>query len=645
MREHRVSRRRFLAMMGAAGALAAPGALGYGLLAAAEGDAPSPTSPYARRETLAAWPTSREAAAPILVLTSEQADNPFGGYLAEILRAEGLNCFQVADLAQVARAPLDWYDTILLAECSPTAAGAAALERYAVSGGNLIAMRPAASLLPMLGLRGVGASLPDADLRVDPGHRAAQGIVPQPLQYHGVADRYELAGAEAVAWLCGSADAGARNPAVTLNRYGEGHAVAWAYDLARSVALTRQGNPEWADRERDRGFGIRVVDMLVGWVDPDRISVPQADEQQRLLANVLGLLSQDRRPLPRLWYLPGSAQSILVATGDAHMTPSTAIAEMLSHVEERGGRMSIYYSPPFERPVRRATSRARYLATEMPLIGDAVGRQFRSVSPRQIREWRERGHEFTLHPYVGQEGICAGYLDGALVTPSLEEGWRRRWGEFTGLGYGPPSPTTRTHCILRSGWVESARLQASYGLRMNLDCYHWGPAFCTADGRWVYGYLNGTGLPMRFVDAQGRLLTTYQQPTQLADDHLLEARFGGEVWGGQVGLSAEEALGVSEMLLSLGVRDHAAIAANCHPDLWHVASWAADEETRARAVAWFDGTLDGALALGIPIWSAYDWLLYTERRQGVTYEALAWNAGAKRLTAIVRSLDGALRGR
>ena len=83
---------------------------------------------------------------------------------------------------------------------------------------------------------------------------------------------------------------------------------------------------------------------------------------------------------------------------------------------------------------------------------------------------------------------------------------------------------------------------------MNLDCYHWGPAFCTADGRWVYGYLNGTGLPMRFVDAQGRLLTIYQQPTQLADDHLLEARFGGEVWGGQVGLSAEEALGVSEML-------------------------------------------------------------------------------------------------
>jgi len=143
-------------MMGAAGALAAPGALGYGLLAADEGAAPSPTSPYARRETLAAWPTSREAAAPILVLTSEQADNPFGGYLAEILRAEGLNCFQVADLAQVARAPLDWYDTILLAECSPTAAGAAALERYAVSGGNLIAMRPAASLLPMLGLRGVG---------------------------------------------------------------------------------------------------------------------------------------------------------------------------------------------------------------------------------------------------------------------------------------------------------------------------------------------------------------------------------------------------------------------------------------------------------------------------------------------------------
>ena len=399
MREHRVSRRRFLAMMGAAGALAAPGALGYGLLAAAEGDAPSPTSPYARRETLAAWPTAA-GGAPILVLTSEQADNPFGGYLAEILRAEGLNCFQVADLAQVARAPLDWYDTILLAECSPTAAGAAALERYAVSGGNLIAMRPAASLLPMLGLRGVGASLPDADLRVDPGHRAAQGIVPQPLQYHGVADRYELAGAEALAWLCGSADAGARNLAVTLNRYGEGHAVAWAYDLARSVALTRQGNPEWADRERDRGWHPSWTCSGLG--GPGRDLGTQADEQQRRW-RILGL-SQDRAPLPRLWYRRGAEHP--GGHRDAHMTPSTA-SPMLSTSRRAGG------CPPFAQAVRE-DDRA---AISPPDAADRCWEGSSLGHPRRIREWRGEA-QFALP--VG--GGPAPATDSALVTPSLEGG-------------------------------------------------------------------------------------------------------------------------------------------------------------------------------------------------------------------------------
>ncbi|HEY3110686.1 MAG TPA: hypothetical protein VGL23_18150, partial [Chloroflexota bacterium] len=52
----------------------------------------------ARGATLAAAPA---AASPVLLVTSSTAPNPFGGYLGEILRAEGLNSFQVADLADL----------------------------------------------------------------------------------------------------------------------------------------------------------------------------------------------------------------------------------------------------------------------------------------------------------------------------------------------------------------------------------------------------------------------------------------------------------------------------------------------------------------------------------------------------------------
>ena len=49
-----------------------------------------------------------------------------------------------------------------------------------------------------------------------------------------------------------------------------------------------------------------------------RVAIPQADEQQRLLANLVTQMSLDRMPLPRLWYLPRGAKAAVVMTGDDH---------------------------------------------------------------------------------------------------------------------------------------------------------------------------------------------------------------------------------------------------------------------------------------------------------------------------------------
>lgn len=640
MSPHGLTRRQFLALLAAGGAVAVPGLLGYDLLGKAGGEAPPHLSPYAPTGILEAWPAGPAEAAPLLVLVSEGAANPFGAYLAEILRAEGLNACQVGRLADLVDAPLPWYDTVILAEAPLNEGQAGQLSDYVAQGGNLVAMRPAARLAPLVGLRPSGAELADAYLQVEPTHPVAQGIATRPLQYHGAAGLYALDGAEPIAWLRGGAEGAEPFPAVAVQRAGKGYAAMWAFDLARSVAYTRQGNPAWANQERDGGLGIRAADMFQGWLDLEAFAVPQADEQQRLLANLLGALSQGRRPLPRLWYFPGQAQSLLVATGDAHMAPTAAIADVVERVERRGGHISLYYTPPLEARTRRAASRARFLVSGLPLIGAGVGRRFSSVDPGTIRSWRARGHEFTLHPYVGQSGPCARYLDGVLATPSLEEAWRRYWQEFTGLGYGPLSPTTRTHCVLWTGWVESARLQASFGLRMNLDYYHWGPAFRKASGEWAQGQLIGSGRPMRFVDEAGRLLAIYQQPTQLADDHLLKARFAGQPWG-FAGLSAEEALAASRLLLQSGAQDHCAIGANFHPDLFAVGPAAADEETYATAVRYLEGTLDHAAELGTPIWAAQDWLAFSEERAGADVSAVQWDAAAKRLTFTLRASPGA----
>ena len=120
------------------------------------------------------------------------------------------------------------------------------------------------------------------------------------------------------------------DPAVSLRDVGTGggQAAAFAYDLARSVVYTRQGNPAWAGQKRDgTANGIRANDLFYGakagdvqpdWVDMSKIAVPQADEQQRLLANLITEMNRDKAPLPRFWYLPRGEKAAVVMTGDDH---------------------------------------------------------------------------------------------------------------------------------------------------------------------------------------------------------------------------------------------------------------------------------------------------------------------------------------
>ncbi len=76
---------------------------------------------------------------------------------------------------------------------------------------------------------------------------------------------------------------------------------------------TRQGNPAWAGTERDGQAPIRADDMFFGgastdWVDLSKAHIPQADEQQRLLANLVTVMTRDKQPLPRFWYFPSTTR-------------------------------------------------------------------------------------------------------------------------------------------------------------------------------------------------------------------------------------------------------------------------------------------------------------------------------------------------
>ena len=109
---------------------------------------------------------------------------------------------------------------------------------------------------------------------------------------------------------------------MTLANAGAGQAVAFTYDLARSIVYTRQGNPAWSGQDRDGQippirsddlyFGAASFDPQPDWVDLSKVQIPQADEQQRLLANLILQMNSRKKPLPRFWYFPSGFKAAVV---------------------------------------------------------------------------------------------------------------------------------------------------------------------------------------------------------------------------------------------------------------------------------------------------------------------------------------------
>ncbi len=274
------------------------------------------------------WSFSVEASPPpILVVGS--TGNRFGAYVGEILRNEGLQAFTTIDVAFVSPALLAQFDVVILGDTPLSPAQVTSLTGWVNGGGNLVAMRPDKQLAGLLGLTDAGTTLANAYLQVATGTEPGAGIVGSTIQFHGTADRYSLNGATSVATLYSTATTATTNPAVTLRSVGSsgGQAAAFTFDLARSVVYTRQGNPAWAGQERDTAPGIRPDDLFYGaragdvqpdWIDTNKIAIPQADEQQRLLLNLITVMERDKLPMPHFWYLPRGEKAVVVLSGDDH---------------------------------------------------------------------------------------------------------------------------------------------------------------------------------------------------------------------------------------------------------------------------------------------------------------------------------------
>lgn len=548
--------------------------------------------------TIGSDPYGTGPGGPVLVVTNP--GDPFTRYVAEILLAEGLNAFALSDLSTVSAATLSAYDVVILGQTSLTAAQVTMFTNWVNGGGNLVALRPDKQLAGLLGLTDAGGTLANAYLLVNTAATPGAGITGQTMQFHGTADRYTLSGATSVATLYAGAQTPTANPAATLRTVGAngGHAAAFTYDLARSIVYTRQGNPAWSGQERDGAAPIRPNDLFFGnasfdpqpdWVDLDKVQIPQADEQQRLLANLVISMNAARRPLPRFHYFPRGLPAVIIMTGDDHATGGTA------------GRFQ------------------EHLAMSQP--GDSVEdwQAIRSTSyiypaatmtDAQAAAFNAAGFEIGLHLNTNQADYTA-ESGNQMLTDQLEQ--------FTSVYPSLPATVTeRVHAIAWSGYTTMAELEWQHGIRLDTTYYYW-------PGAWVAdrpGFMTGSGLAMRFATASGNALDVYQANTEMTDE-------SNQTYPFTVDTLLDRALGPEGY--------YGAFVANMHTD----------EAISAPG----DAIILSAVSRGVPVIAARQLLTWVDARNSSSFQSISWanntltftvqaNANARGLLAMVPIPDG-----
>lgn len=523
-----------------------------------------------------ATPPDDGAGGPVLIISS--TSNNFSRYPVEILRAQGYNGFVAMDIAEVTPSIIAGYDVVLLGHFSLTGQQITMLTDWVNAGGTLIAFRPDAGLASLLGISPTGNTLKEGYLLVDNTKPAGAGIVNQTIQFHDFADLYTLSSgatpkATQLAALYSDATTATAFPALTTRDVGlnGGKAIAFTYDLPKSIVYTRQGNPQWAGEERDDTippirsdnlfFGNASFDPQPDWINLDKVAIPQADEQQHLLTNVMLLSTLHRKPLPHLWFLPSGFKAAVVMTGDDHAIGNTA--PRFDDCVYQGTPTSDPDSVADWKTVRMTS----YIYTGTPISNAAV------------IDYQNKGFEIALHPTT----FCVDFTPASLQN-NISTQWSQLQAQLPGIN---ALVTNRTHCMPWSDWASHPKVENGLGIRFDVNYYYW-------PGSWIKnrpGMFTGSGMPMRFADLDGTIIDCYQAPTQMPDESQLDISYN-------INTLLDNALDVNKGY-------YGAFVMNMHTDYYP------DPDA--------DAIINAAKSRGIPVVSAKQMLTWLDSRNNTSF--------------------------
>jgi len=520
---------------------------------------------------------TQNTVAPILVLGTNAN---FGTYTTEILKAEGFNEYIIDSLTdtKVTTPYLNQFDVVILGETAITQSQKAMLVGYVKAGGNLIAFRPDKRLSEIFGIIDTKEIVNEGYIKINTLNDIGKGLVPVTIQFHGTSDLYKLNGGEKIASLYYDAQDSTEFPALVVNNYGRGHAVAFTYNLSKSIVYTRQGNPNWAGQERDGVIGPTATDLFypqageVQWNNPDKIAIPQADEQMRLLSHVIEKFSTYKKPLPRFWYFPDQYKCIFIFTNDGEKSLVSDINNEIIDVQGKGGNITLYEIGTY-------------------------------ISASTVNTWRSNGNEVAVHYDNARNLANPIYSDMNTVYDTMTNNFRN--------AYGISPKTLRNHIVVwcskdslgKKQFAEQANIEEKYGLGFDCNYYHYGGLNVYPNWLGDVGHFTGSGIPMKFADASGRILNVYQSNTQLPD----------ETW-----LEKIESKSKTLIDRSLDEENFTYINANFHTYRWENPNF---HESKLPALK----VLDYCNCRGVPIWTAEKVYEFLKMKDEASFSNITWS--------------------
>ena len=504
------------------------------------------------------------------------------GYVAEILKTWGLPFF---DLVKPDSIPfLDPIQVpVLICPASPTnPTGVGDLTGYARRGGTVVTFLPESQLSAAAGLERKDDKEPPLRLRVS--QYPSPGLEGELLPVVGRARNYEPGdGVQVLAYLSHADRYEGETTGITLSPLGSGRIICFAFDLAMSILLLRQGDPDLTEviPEPDRcarpsHLAVDIGPNDAGWVPyTDLLALHFIDVVKRHLSV----------PVPTLSHLPASVPGILLFSGDEDAARVAWNDNELEYLASRGARMNLYIIPD------------------------------NTYSTPEDVERYQRHHDVGPHPNLRP-------LDGQPVSKRVAE-FERQILMFQDL-FQVKARSYRNHCHAWAGYLEPVEVLERLGLRM--DANYMCSSYLRHRTRSPYVAF-GTAMPMRYCTVDGRVINVVQQHTHLADDEM----FSTADYSYRYSPQQFEVL-LERTLDDIVNRFHTPYGVNIHPS-----NWARFSRPQGEII------IRQASEHGIPVWSWDQWSVFWDARLTWHFTGIEWNGNSLKFKAEGDIADERLR--